>query len=634
MRIVSFGTLLFSAAAHCRSATLGPTASKQDGTLHTTVDIDHSIACVADCNKSLAEHGASINGMKSVCSTPELQRAHFQCLINLCSHDSYGGALVYSISACADTGVNIIPLHPIEVVHQLLRGRDMRDASQDGEPAGNLLAAADEDFDKARSFAMAVTCNTGTNGLVTVSLGPPQPTTTTSAANDESWAENTPVIDTSNTATTCESGIGHQGMSLQPTTEATTFSTLTQTTSCSSGTFCFAGIPTSTIYSSLDGEVRTTNPTYSSSTSTASAVCTVVSSTTTKSGVSSYEPFMSSGSAWSMSGDSISSSTSVHSCSSASLHPAVTSGQTITTALQTAQFGSPTTPCTDSTRSSSIPMTAAISKACSSEMESRTTRDQSMSGPILVSQISTSFSTLTTQSTTSTFACTTLSSSGGNFDASPAAYSFETPSLPPSYEPPLEGYDYGNPPAYDVPRERNSAQAVTWSLSTPYTSMYQSTLTSTEPSLSGGGPATYETSTASLIQMAQVVSADVASELPNDPTTNPQPAKVTIVSSVERGWQTTTMTIHQAEAVATQIPSRLALDKPNNGHGNDTAPLARSAEPRIEAFGPNVDADGSTDTGIATLQPVSVVAGSKRNRPSVFTLMGTGLSVVLLYGML
>lgn len=54
----------------------------------------------------------------------------------------------------------------------------MQDEISDKIQEMNTLMTLSQAFDLARSFAFALTCNTGQDGVVTVSLGQPQPSTT------------------------------------------------------------------------------------------------------------------------------------------------------------------------------------------------------------------------------------------------------------------------------------------------------------------------------------------------------------------------------------------------------------------------------------------------------------------------
>lgn len=114
-------------------------------------------------------------------------QAHFQCLVNLCSAKSYGRAVVYSISICSATGANIIPLHPIEVRQSQSRKRGRLE-----EEASDSFTAIGRDFDLARNLAMALTCNAGEDGLVTVSLGAFEPSATTSILKNEDKTGHSP----------------------------------------------------------------------------------------------------------------------------------------------------------------------------------------------------------------------------------------------------------------------------------------------------------------------------------------------------------------------------------------------------------------------------------------------------------
>ncbi|KAG5947708.1 hypothetical protein E4U60_002794 [Claviceps pazoutovae] len=173
MRVAFLGTILFSITARSQS----DAASTQ-------------AVCVDDCIKSLAEHGLLTNGMKSICAAPQLQKAHFQCLINACSTDSYGSAVKQSISVCSANGANIIPLHPIEVRQP--QSSKHGQSQMGGQASEHLSMVKNQKLHLPRNVAMDLTCNTGGDGLVTVSLGPPLPSATPSIFEKEDVRKQSP----------------------------------------------------------------------------------------------------------------------------------------------------------------------------------------------------------------------------------------------------------------------------------------------------------------------------------------------------------------------------------------------------------------------------------------------------------
>ncbi|KAG5997611.1 hypothetical protein E4U54_002347 [Claviceps lovelessii] len=126
--------------------------------------------------------------MNSICDSPKLQKSHFQCLINACSTESYGSAVKYSVSICSATGANIIPLHPIEVRQPQIHQR----SQPDGQVRNHFSVVRNQDHRLPRNVATGLTCNTGGDGLVTVSLGPSQPSATPSTFEEEDAKRQSP----------------------------------------------------------------------------------------------------------------------------------------------------------------------------------------------------------------------------------------------------------------------------------------------------------------------------------------------------------------------------------------------------------------------------------------------------------
>ncbi|KND92472.1 hypothetical protein TOPH_02831 [Tolypocladium ophioglossoides CBS 100239] len=128
-------------------------------------------ACVVDCTKNMANQTAE--GMRAVCHNVAKQRALFHCLLNACPSQSYGYALGYTISACSDLGARISPLHPIEV-HHVAPAKRQNIPTEPGPvlPSPSTLHGGQIlTFD--HKFAVALDCNAGTDGLVTLSVPVP-----------------------------------------------------------------------------------------------------------------------------------------------------------------------------------------------------------------------------------------------------------------------------------------------------------------------------------------------------------------------------------------------------------------------------------------------------------------------------
>lgn len=690
MRIAFLGSLLFSVTARCQRDTAGtPTG------------------CVEDCNRSLAEHGLLTSGMESVCATPQLQRAHFQCLVNLCSAKSYGRAVVYSISICSATGANIIPLHPIEVRQPRSHKRGQLE-----EDTSDSITARGQDFDLARNLAMALTCNTGEDGLVTVSLGAFEPRATTSILKNEDMTRHSPSTPipshepatqplngamlmggsqdgSMSTSTDCESSAGSQETACSTTTQSTTFSTLKQTTTpCHSDETRFSYMPTSTIPSSVYGGASMTRQAsssertwmsenrtltegprsgqtsscqgsssmtsgYSASTSYADAMATTRTSRqsvsqTSECSKSTAESGRSSTPTSSMHGSSSSSSitqtkstseafrpaaTSGSACSSASRYPAVSSVQTTTSTSSSSWLSSSSAPCTDRSSSSSSSLTTTSTESCSSLIRESASSARFYSGSSSFSQTSSSYTTSITLSITSSFTHVTRPTSSSDTNAGPAAYTFATSSLPPSYVPPLEEYDYGNPPpAYDFTGSRGNVYAVSSSPagSSTVTSSSHGTPSSTGQSQTTDGPALYGTTgSATTTQMTGVASLQDVSGTPEESAEHREAVKVTLISSVEGEFRTTVVTIQQAEAASTEAPSQLALNDPPEEEIKDTG--SSLTAPVVGVANASAESRDGLSFRTETPMPAMLVAKGVNLGPSGPGMIRTGFVVFLVY---
>lgn len=117
----------------------------------------------------------SVSWSTNVCPSQSL----FQCLIGSCPQDTYGPAVAHVVLACSDLGLSIGPLHPVQVQHV-----DLQKPSYLPTPALPAAYGTPSDpFEQntehvtlSFDISLDVKCNSGPDGLVTVSLPPPAPT--------------------------------------------------------------------------------------------------------------------------------------------------------------------------------------------------------------------------------------------------------------------------------------------------------------------------------------------------------------------------------------------------------------------------------------------------------------------------
>ncbi|KAL6698510.1 hypothetical protein J3F84DRAFT_367882 [Trichoderma pleuroticola] len=104
----------------------------------------------------------------------------FQCLIGACPQYDYGPAVAHVVLACSNLGMSIGPLHPVEVQHVDLEKPQYLPTPSIPPAYSTPGDASQPDADHLTlSFDIAIDlkCNSGTDGLVTVSLPPPAPST-------------------------------------------------------------------------------------------------------------------------------------------------------------------------------------------------------------------------------------------------------------------------------------------------------------------------------------------------------------------------------------------------------------------------------------------------------------------------
>ncbi|KAG8415348.1 hypothetical protein J3458_009203 [Metarhizium acridum] len=627
--------------------------------------------------------------MKSTCATPKLQRAHFQCLINLCSPESYGRALAYSVSACCDTGVDIIPLHPIEISQPSQHKRSLQSEVSDKTHTGDKFTSSNQEIDLKRNLAVALTCNTGQDGVITVSVGSPQASKApASMVDDEALLFANGFMTTalshgratmslhkptsmdesrghrSDSTTDCESSNGSRR-----TTSVTTMQA--QSTPCKSTGSSFRSTPTTTICGSFEQDMSMTSQTYPSASCTQSGAsksgvsrdpaqvtsltesgrrtsqqstsgCTSSSSHTDATSrhlpsekpnapttdcsddigrsTMSTRPQTSTQESWTLDSHEWSTSrlsSSDTPCSSDLARSSVFSRQGLTLTSAVSRTSITSTSCTASGRSSSSSFAHSDSTSSSSSIRAGTSRDR----------YETACTTNTMSSTTSsTF--TTSSSSEGNFAATPAAYTFASPSsLPPAYTPPLEEYGYGTPPpVYDFPSQGNGVDEPRSSrISYPTSSPDQHF--SSRSGTQDGSPAAYDTSMARPTKMAHAAPAH-DQDTNHDKTAlqdTSSPVEVTLISSVlGKGFQTTIITVNEAGATSLTMPLALALNSPVDGRPDSTTSESKEGSGTShQNSGPSDELNNSSRVGFESPMPAFFVGGSVTTDPSIYVLIST-----------
>ncbi|RFU74901.1 hypothetical protein TARUN_7344 [Trichoderma arundinaceum] len=140
---------------------------------------DPAPQCAINCASSIRSDKASLD-LKVICGDKLMTNSLFQCLISSCSHDVYGPAVAHVVMACSNLGMNIGPLHPVEVQHVNLEKPQYL-------PTPSLPAAYTAPSDPPRKdvghltlafdISIDLKCNSGPDGLVTMSLPPPVPPT-------------------------------------------------------------------------------------------------------------------------------------------------------------------------------------------------------------------------------------------------------------------------------------------------------------------------------------------------------------------------------------------------------------------------------------------------------------------------
>ncbi|KAM4064998.1 hypothetical protein HRG_004656 [Hirsutella rhossiliensis] len=143
-------------------------------------------SCVVDCTNTLAKHFSPAERMQTLCDGATSQRALFQCLVNGCHAHTYGPALGHVVSACSDLGVDISPLHPVEVLYATHAKRQVVPTQPGPVLPGPSTLYSTQTLAFNHRLSMGLECRAGADGLLTLSVDVPDPGATPPPGPDRS----------------------------------------------------------------------------------------------------------------------------------------------------------------------------------------------------------------------------------------------------------------------------------------------------------------------------------------------------------------------------------------------------------------------------------------------------------------
>ncbi|OAQ98431.1 hypothetical protein LLEC1_04863 [Akanthomyces lecanii] len=131
----------------------------------------HRPECAQDCTQSLMQE-YSTTDLANICNDVAQQRDQslFLCIFSSCQSRYYGPALASAILSCSGRGANINPLLPVEIQSEKLFSRQ---TSQDSTVSSSPDSDNIHDFVIDHKLTLALDCNAGSDGVVTVSLSSP-----------------------------------------------------------------------------------------------------------------------------------------------------------------------------------------------------------------------------------------------------------------------------------------------------------------------------------------------------------------------------------------------------------------------------------------------------------------------------
>ncbi|KAM6481491.1 hypothetical protein HDV62DRAFT_391672 [Trichoderma sp. SZMC 28011] len=135
--------------------------------------------CAVNCASNIRNDKGALD-LKTICGNKLMTNSLFQCLIGACPQYDYGPALAHVVLACSNLGMSIGPLHPVEVQHvDLEKPQYLPTPSIPptyGTP-GDAPQPAIDHLTLSFDISLDLKCNSGPDGLVTVTLPPPAPST-------------------------------------------------------------------------------------------------------------------------------------------------------------------------------------------------------------------------------------------------------------------------------------------------------------------------------------------------------------------------------------------------------------------------------------------------------------------------
>ncbi|KAL7947805.1 hypothetical protein V8C42DRAFT_363352 [Trichoderma barbatum] len=145
--------------------------------------IDPAPRCAVNCASNIRNEKGAL-GLKTICGDKLMTNSLFQCLIGSCPQDAYGPAVAHVVLSCSNLGMSVGPLHPVEVHHVNLEKPQYLptpSAPAAYSTPGDASQPGSEHLTLAFDLSIDLKCNSGSDGLVTVSLPPLTPSTSTTS---------------------------------------------------------------------------------------------------------------------------------------------------------------------------------------------------------------------------------------------------------------------------------------------------------------------------------------------------------------------------------------------------------------------------------------------------------------------
>ncbi|KAH0531670.1 hypothetical protein TsFJ059_000471 [Trichoderma semiorbis] len=135
--------------------------------------------CAVNCASNIRNDRGALD-LKTICGNKLMANSLFQCLIGACPQNDYGPALAHVVLTCSNLGMSIGPLHPVEVQHVDLEKPQYLPTPSIPPAYSTPGDASQPDADHLTlsfDISLDLKCNSGPDGLVTVTLPPPAPST-------------------------------------------------------------------------------------------------------------------------------------------------------------------------------------------------------------------------------------------------------------------------------------------------------------------------------------------------------------------------------------------------------------------------------------------------------------------------